>query len=267
MHETSRCLREGGSAIATRPSPDDPYAPWGVAARAAVLAAAPLFSQVPPERAHEVARCCRTQWIRRGVFLFREGESADDLQFVAAGRIKMIRETEDGQKVILRVLGPGEMFGGIGVWGVTPYPASAIAAEDTTVLHLPVSDFAALLGTHPDLGLALVRELAARLREAEVRITELQTERVERRLARALLRLANKVGARSAAGIELALSLSRQDLAELTGTTIGTVSRTLSAWERYGLVSTGRERITIRDAHGLVALAEDLPPQRHGDAG
>lgn len=205
--------------------------------------------------------------MRRGVFLFHEGESADALYLLAEGRIKVIRETEDGQEVILRVIAPGEIFGGAGIWGAPTYPASTVAAEEAIVLRLSAGDFAALLGAHPDVGVALVRELAGRLREAEARIVELQTERVERRLARALLRLANKTGVRSAAGIDLAMPLSRQDLAELTGTTIGTVSRTLSAWERCGLVATGRERIAIRDADGLVALAEDLPPRPAGGEG
>lgn len=207
-----------------------------------------------------IALLCHPQRVRRRLFLFREGEAADSLHFLAEGRVKVIRETEDGQEVILRVLGPGEIFGGAGVWGGAMYPASAVVTEEAVVLRLPAGDFATLLATHPDLGLALVRELAERLREAEARIIELQTQRVERRLARALLRLANKTGVRSTAGIEIGMPLSRGDLADLTGTTIGTVSRTLSIWERRGLVTTGRGRITIRDPHGLVTLAEDLPP-------
>lgn len=246
-----------GAIIATQPVSADPCERWGPLACATLLAAAPIFRQLPTQRAREVARLCQPQSVRRGAFLFREGASADGLYFLAEGRIKVIRETEDGQEVILRVLGPGEIFGGVGGWGGATYPATAIAVEDAVVLRLPASAFAALLGTHPDLGLALVREIAGRLREAESRIIELQTQRAERRLAWTLLRLANKTGVRSAAGIEIATSLSRQDLAELTGTTIGTVSRTISAWERRGLVVAGRERITIRDARGLVMLAED----------
>jgi CRP-like cAMP-binding protein len=219
---------------------------------------------LPTQRAHEVARLCQPQAVRRGAFLFHEGAVADTLYFLVEGQIKVIRETEDGQEVILRMLGPGELFGAVGGWGVATYPATAFAVEDAVVLRLPASAFAALLMTQPDLGLALVRELAERLREAESRIIELQTQRAERRLAWTLLRLANKTGSRSATGIAIGMPLSRQDLAELTGMTIGTVSRTLSAWERRGLVVTGRERIEIREPHGLVALAEDAPLDHEG---
>lgn len=258
--EAATLFDQGGSIITTRPVSSDPRERWGLLVCATLLATTPLFRQLPPERAREAARLCQPQGLRRGAYLFREGASADALYFPAEGRIKVIRETEDGQEVILRVLSPGEILGGAGGWGAATYPATAIAVEDAVVLRLPTSAFAALLGTHPDLGLALVRELAARLREAESRIIELQTQRAERRLAWTLLRLANKTGVRSATGIAITTPLTRQDLAELTGTTIGTVSRTISAWERRGLVAAGREWITILDAHALVTLAEDAPP-------
>lgn len=230
---------------------------WGVATYAAFLATAPIFRQLPPERLREVASLCQTTALRRGEILFHEGAPADTLYFLTEGRVKVLRGTTGGQEVILRVIGPGEVFGGSGGWGDTTYPASAVAIEAAIALRLAASDFAALVGTYPDLGLALIRELAGRLREAESRIIELQTEWAEQRLARALLRLACKDGAYTAAGIDTAIPLSRQDLAELIGTTIGTVSRTLSAWERRGLVATGRERVTISDAAGLAALAHD----------
>ena len=107
--------------------------------------------------------------------------------------------------------------------------------------------------------MAVIRELGARLREAEARLRDLQTERVERRIARTLVRLASQAGIRTERGIELALPLSRQDLAELAGTTLSTASRTLSGWDSRGIVASGRERITILQPHALVALAEDLP--------
>jgi CRP-like cAMP-binding protein len=88
---------------------------------------------------------------------------------------------------------------------------------------------------------------------------EMATERVERRVARALLRLAREAGKRTEAGIEIAMPLSRQDVAEMTGTTLYTVSRLLSAWEQDGLVETGRQRVVIKQAHALVKIAEDLP--------
>jgi CRP-like cAMP-binding protein len=92
------------------------------------------------------------------------------------------------------------------------------------------------------------------------RLRELATERVEQRVARTLLRLARQVGRKVEGGVLIDMPLSRQDLAEMTGTTLYTVSRILSQWEQQHLVETGRERILIRQPHGLVAIAEDLSP-------
>jgi CRP-like cAMP-binding protein len=109
------------------------------------------------------------------------------------------------------------------------------------------------------LGLNGLRLVAGRFQELQKRYRELATERVERRIARALLRLARQTGRRTEGGVLLDLPLSRQDLGEMTGTTLYTVSRTLSSWEQQRLIETGRERIIIRNPHGLVSIAEDLP--------
>ena len=91
------------------------------------------------------------------------------------------------------------------------------------------------------------------------KIRELSTERVERRIARALSRLASQLGRQTEEGILLDFPLSRQDLAEMTGTTVFTVSRTLKAWERLEILQLGRERIVIAAPHELITIGEDLP--------
>ncbi len=233
---------------------------WGEAERLAFLAAVRLFRGVTAETLHVLATHFHPRRFARDAFLFLAGQPADTFHVLAEGRVKVVRDTEEGREVILRLIGPGDMFGGAGVWEEPVYPASAVATEHAVVLQMPSRDFAALLDTHADLGRAMVRELALRLREAEARIRELQTERVERRIARVLLRLANKTGRKTAHGIVLDTPLSRQDLAELAGTTLSTASRTLSAWDQRGIIDAGRERVTILKAHALVELAEDLPP-------
>jgi CRP-like cAMP-binding protein len=217
-----------------------------------------LFEQLSDPALLEVARRCRLRRVERGEFVFLEGNRARAVQVLFEGQVKIVRETEDGREVIIRIIQPGDLFGGAGGWGREVYPATAITLEDSSILELPSDDFAALMGDYPDFALALVRELGARLREAEGRIQELQTERVERRIARTILRLANKTGTRTARGIEIGVPLSRQDLADLCGTTLSTASRTLSAWHRKGIIIAGRERVTIRQAHRLVGIAEDF---------
>jgi CRP-like cAMP-binding protein len=228
--------------------------------RATFLAGIRLFQRLPPATLRAVAASLQVEHIPRGRLIFAEGEPSNALYVLAAGRVKVVLETDDGREVILRVIGPGEMFGGAGGWGEPVYPASAVAIEPAAVLRLPATSFAALISSSSDFAVAVIQELGARLREAEARIRELQTERVERRIARTLLRLAGKTGRKTANGIELGLPLSRQDLAELAGTTLSTASRTLSAWDERGIIAAGRERVVIHKPHILVAIAEELPP-------
>lgn len=190
--------------------------------------------------------------------MFLAGDAATDLLVLATGRLKLVHETDEGREVIIRLVRPGELFGGAGVWGEPRYPASAFAQEEVVVLHLPVPTFTALLGVHLALALALVRLLASRLRDAEARIRELQTEQVEQRTANVLLRLVKKTGVKTATGIRIGTALTRQELAELSGTTLSTASRTLSAWHQQGIVDAGRERVMIARPHALVAIASHL---------
>lgn len=231
---------------------------WNLARRTAFLPTARLFHDLPPGILEAAAACFMPRWVQTGEFIFIAGQPAASVSLLAEGRVKVVQETEEGREVILRLIQPGELFGGAGGWGESTYPATAIALQDSVVLQLPAADFARMVACHPPFAAAVIRDLGARLREAEARIRELQTERAERRIARTLLRLANKTGVRTANGVELNLSLSRQDLAELAGTNLSTASRTLSAWDRAGLIRAQRGRIVILSPHRLVALAEDL---------
>ncbi len=233
---------------------------WDVSARIAFLSLVPLFHDLPPETIAGVAEGMRLRRVRQGQLVFQTDAPAEAVSLLASGRVKVIRETEDEREVILRLIHPGEIFGGAGAWGERAYPASAVALDDAVVLELPTADFAALIARYPDFALALIREIARRLREAETRIQDLQTERVERRVARMLLRLARRTGVATAQGIAIDPPLSRQDLAELAGTTVSTVSRTLRALDQRGLIRAGREQIIILQPHALVTLAEDLDP-------
>lgn len=227
---------------------------WDVPQRAVFLAAVRLFRELPQPVLQQVATQFRPKPVERGAIVFLEGEPAEALNLLASGRIKVVRASEDGREVILRVIGPGEIFGCAGGWGEPIYPATAVALTAGVVLQLPASTFQGLLETEPAFARAVVQELGARLREAEARIRELQTERVEHRLARALLRLAQKAGVATPEGIEITLPLTRQDLAELAGTTLSTASRTLSAWDRAGIIAARRARVIVRQPARLQAL-------------
>jgi CRP/FNR family transcriptional regulator, nitrogen oxide reductase regulator len=219
----------------------------------------PLLAELPEDVRRDLAWRARPRTFDRDEIIFVAGQSAEYVHFLIRGNIKVVHETDDGQEVILRMIQPGEIFGGAGGWGDAVYPATGITLEPSAVLRIPSSDFIEIIDQHPAFALAIIGELGRRLRESEARITALQAERVERRIARILIRLANKNGRRSEHGIEIALPLSRQDLAELAGTTLSTVSRILRSWHRDGLVVAGRERVTLVKAHELVMIADDTP--------
>lgn len=221
------------------------------------LSAIRLFAELPTGTIDTIAQRGIVRPYSAGSLLFLIGQQAAHVHFLLSGQVKIVHETDDGQEVIFRLIQPGEFFGGAGGWGSPAYPATAIALEDARVFRLPADTFAALVESHPELARAIIREMGTRLREAEARIRELQAERVERRIARTLLRLAGKTGQKSAAGIRIDLPQSRQHLAELSGATLSTVSRVLSEWDRQGLILAGRERVTIVRPHELVMIAED----------
>jgi CRP-like cAMP-binding protein len=217
-----------------------------------------LFDTLPDSTLQAIAERGRIRLVARGAFLFFDGDAASDAHVLIEGRVKIVHETEDGQEVILRMVQAGDIFGSAGGWGDRVYPATAIALDDVRVFYLPVDELTDLIDFHSDFALALIQELGTRLREAEARIRELQAERVERRIARTLLRLAGKTGHKTLDGIEIELPQSRQHLADLSGATLTTVSRVLSQWDRMGLIVAGRERLTIVRAHELVTIAEDV---------
>jgi CRP/FNR family transcriptional regulator, nitrogen oxide reductase regulator len=196
--------------------------------------------------------------IEEGGFFFFQGDSADHLYVLTHGQVKLMQAGPDGQQVNLRTIYPWEMFGALGaVHGAEArYPATAEALEDSSALAIQAAFFKEIMQTRPDLSTGLMQLMTSYIQEIQSRYRELATEHVEQRIARALLRLTSQSGQKANEGIELALS--RQDLAEISGTTLYTVSRVLADWERQFLVGTGRERVRIINPHGLVKIAEGL---------
>lgn len=219
-----------------------------------------LFDGLGEADLEAVARAAWQQSIGAGSFFFYQGDRASTLYVLTEGRVRLSQVTPDGHQVIMRFIGPGEGFAIIAALSNMRYPVSAEAVDDSTALTWDGDAIARLIENQcPRLGVNAMNLLASRVREFQDRIRELSTERVERRIARTLLRLARQTGRKVEAGILLDLPLSRQDLAEMAGTTIYTVSRTLSGWEQAGLIETGRERVLICSPHDLVVIAEDLP--------
>jgi CRP/FNR family transcriptional regulator, nitrogen oxide reductase regulator len=223
------------------------------------LAEQPLFQGLSDSDLQVVLEASRPRTAPEGEYFFIQEDPAEHLYLLERGQVKLGQVTADGQQVILNVIGAGAIFGLIGFVEDSLYPASALAASNCRALSWDRPTLARLAERFPNLALNAMRLMAARVNEFQGQIRTLSTERVERRLARVLLRLVRQVGKKEQSGVLIDLSLSRQDLAEMSGSTIFTVSRILSQWERQGLIDAGRERVLIRSPHGLVSIAEDLP--------
>ncbi|HVX30521.1 MAG TPA: cyclic nucleotide-binding domain-containing protein, partial [Nitrolancea sp.] len=117
-----------------------------------------LFEQLSEPTLLEVARRCRMRRVERGAFVFFEGTRARAVQVLYTGRVKVVRETDDGREVIIRIIQPGEIFGGAGGWGREVYPATAVTLEDSRILELPSAEFATLVEHYPEFAMAMVRE-------------------------------------------------------------------------------------------------------------
>jgi CRP-like cAMP-binding protein len=225
-----------------------------------LLAGVPLFRGLGREALAAAAVDARLVRAAAGRTFFREGEPAQLFFVLRRGRVKFTQISAEGHEVILRVIGPGEPFGGVAaIVDDATYPITARALEASEAHAWDGPRIAALMHRFPPIAINAARMIADRLHELQRQHRELMTERVERRIARALLRLAQHAGRRVEAGVEIDFPLSRQDLAQMTGTTLYTVSRTLSGWEEDGLIATGRRRVIVRQPHRLVRIAEDLP--------
>ena len=228
---------------------------------------ADLFGGLEPPTLAAIAQAAHVRRIEAGAFLFHQGDPASVLYVLTSGRVKLVQLTPDGEQVILRVVGPGETFGAGAALGLqdASYPASAQATASCRALAWDGPTILALMERFPGLAINAMRVLAARVHEFQDRYRELATERVERRVARALLRLARQVGRKVEGGVLIDLTLTRQDIAEMTGTKRFTISRIFSDWEQQGLIESGRERVLIKQPHRLVVIAEDLPTGVPGD--
>jgi CRP-like cAMP-binding protein len=218
-----------------------------------------LFVTLPDEKRAEVADHLIRRRFEKDEYLFFEGDAAEWVVFVAQGRVKMIKHSESGRETILSTFGPGQIVGEVGVLVGEAYPATAQALEPTVTLSLRRADYAELVRGQPDLAWALIEELGRRLQRAHETIRIMAVEKVERRVARVLLRMANSAGERLEGGaVRITVPLSRQDIADMAGTVLETAIRAMSKFQKQGLIETWEGRIILLQPHQLVVIAEEL---------
>ncbi len=197
--------------------------------------------------------------VESGNFLFFQGDPAENLYFLVQGHVRLISFTPEGQQVLMHVVTPGNFFAIVSLVPSSTYPVSAEVAQESVLLKWNKNTLEEILKIVPTFSIQAMRLMSERLQEYQQRFKEIATQRVERRLARMLIRLASQSGVKTSEGIAINLPLTRQDLAEMIGTTLYTVSRFLAQWENQGIILSRREKIIIVNSHLLMCIAEDLP--------
>ena len=218
-----------------------------------------LFDGLVDDELTHIIEAAHQRRLEDGAFFFLEADPAESIYVLLEGKVKLTQVTNDGQQVILGYLSPGRQYGIIAMVPEQPYPVSAQAIGACRALVWHQDTLTRLAERFPQIALNAMRIMAGQIREFQNRVRELSTQRVERRIARTILRLARQSGRKTEQGVLVDLPLSRQDIAEMTGTTLYTVSRVLSNWEERGLVKSERQQVIITYPHGLVSLAEDIP--------
>jgi CRP/FNR family transcriptional regulator len=221
------------------------------ATRVEILNRSLIFSSLNADELAELSKLAIERSLQPEEFVFWEGDDPDYFYVVIEGRVKVIKHSTSGKEFIIAFFGPGEMFGEVAVFQGKPYPASAQVMTDAKILGIKREDFLSFLATRPQVALSIINVLGGRLRDAQSRLKDFAGERVEQRLARTLLMLASKLGP--------TLPFTRQEIADMAGTTTETAIRITSQLKERGIIRPVRGKITILDETKLRLLSEGPP--------
>ncbi len=222
---------------------------------ATALAACPIFAALDPIDRSRIAELTNLQRFEAGEIIFHEGDPPAWLCIVVEGLVKLVKHSDDGRDIILHLAMPHDMIGGVSAFGRRPHPFTAFAMLDTLVLRFAGEDFSGIMDSQPTVARRTLDDLIEQLTEAHEMMKSLAVERVERRVALQLIRLAARTGRTVPGGVEIDLSLTRRDLADMAGTSVESAIRVLSRWRVEGVVETPGGRIIVRSLARLAEIA------------
>ena len=215
----------------------------------------PFFRRLSPALRARVASVARLKSHERGDLIFAEGDPSDSFMLIVDGRVKVFKSTPAGKEIILEIFGAGDPLGAVAVYEGAPFFASALAIEPSTVLNIEQLAFFRLLEDDPAMVRGLLSGLTIRLAELTRRLAELSGARVEARFARLFVKLCDQIGRADRGGTFVAMPLSRQELADLTGTTIETAIRIMSRWQKEDVLRTEKDGFVAVNRNALEEAA------------
>jgi CRP-like cAMP-binding protein len=226
--------------------------------RLEILSRVPFFNQLASQEIARINRLFHERGYMPGEAIYFASDPASHLYVVADGRVKLLRHTWSGKDVLLDILTPGEFFGSLSAIGDEEYPDTALAHTATCALRVDSEGFRQILEEYPSVAVRVLDITSQRLQEAYEMIRQLSAYPVEMRIAHTLLKLAEKLGQEREVGLLIQTQLSRDDLAEMAGTTTETASRIMSQFQKDGLIRSGRQWVAIRDLEALKGAVEGL---------
>jgi CRP-like cAMP-binding protein len=213
-----------------------------------------LFNNLSEDEFKEVTPYLSRLTFRKKDVVFSEGDPSDWLYIVSEGKVKITKLSMDGKEIILEVIQPADFFGVVAVLKGFPYPANAVAMEDTRLLRISRSNLLRILDRFPNLMYCLALQLGERMKGSHETLKNIALERVESRIASLLLKLSDKTGTKVDGGTLIDMKLTKQDIAEMVGTTVETSIRTMSKFKKLGVVSEQKGKILITNIEKLRAL-------------
>lgn len=226
-----------------------------IAERVVLMCASALFTGLSHQQCMEIATCARARTYARDELLFMQGQPIRNIVLLQTGSVKLTQLSPNGNEVILWMRGSGDAVGEHTATDPCSHTCSARALENCRALTWEYARLQQLLAEYPQIRRNINQILSCRLSELEERFREVATEKVAKRLALTLLRLLKQIGKESQGGIQV--SLSREELAQMTGTTLFTISRILSKWSEEGFVVPRREAVVVRDPKRLGQVGDE----------
>ena len=250
-------VQSGGSYAGVAPTAVASTRECNTLRKVALVQYSPLFADISPAECREIVSEARESKFSRRDNIFLEGDPIRHVVLLTSGSAKVIKLSQNGAEVILRLIGPGDVVEVTGLPVQSRHSSMAQALGASTALIWEATAFKALADRFPALLRNLLNVVAERLQELEDRYREISTEKVATRLSHELLRLSKQLGRRVNGNDTRKIKLSREELAQLSGTTLFTVSRLLSDWKERGLLTAGRENVSVHSIQALREFAEN----------
>jgi CRP/FNR family transcriptional regulator len=214
----------------------------------------PIFSALNDEELKEIQSFLIRENFKKKQEIFSEGDPSDWFYILINGKVKITKLSHDGREIIIELISPPDFFGGFAVLKGFPYPANAVAMEDSNVIKISRYNLLKVIDRFPNVMYDITSNLGDRIREFHDTLKNIALERVESRIAALLLKLADKAGEKKDKTILINIRLTKQDIAEMVGTTVETAIRVMSKFKKSGFIDDKDGKVLIKDLDALHSI-------------